>query len=451
MSGVWSRRPLAGARCSTTGGGPLAGARCSTTGGGPLAGARCSTTEGREVALPDARVHALDHVHHLGDLEVGRRGEVGVGHPRVHAVARDEQADRVPDALLHRDVEVFVEPGRDEVVDGLGDRGDDVAELRDRVGSRHDVEPDGRAQRGLERRERDLAVALREVRVAGVEEGVLDLHRQVERGARGQQRDVEVAAVRPGRHRVRPLVAGHRDTEDAEERRHREAHDRAVADGAGDQAHLRVGAVVGDPGEGGEDVALEGVLAGQGSAPVPVGHHAVRHPRRGLEQVDREQVAGPCAAHRHGTAHDMRAVDADDVRCLGGREGAGVGEHRHVVCREEPVGVAPLVLEDALVAQRVEGDLVTRLDPQHRLVGGAGEASPEDVLDRGGQVGPADRAGADLQRVHARTLGGCTAAQASQVQESSTCWLTAARCSASYWSSPRRTVSRTAVPSTTAP
>ena len=357
----------------------------------------------------------------------------------------------MPDALLHRDVEVLVEPGRDEVVDGLGERGDDLAELRRRVGRGHDVEPDGRAQRGLERGQRDLAVTLREVRVAGVEEGVLDLHRQVERGARGQQRDVEVAAVGPGRHRVRPLVAGHRDPEDAEERRHREADDRPVPDRAGDQGHLRVRAVVGDAGEGGEDVALERVLPGQGTASVPVGHHAVRHPRRGLEQRDREQVAGPCAGHRHGAAHHVRPVDTDDVRGVGGGERSGVGEHRHVVHREEPVGVATLVLEDALVAQRVEGDLVTRLDPQHRRVGGAGEASPQDVLDRGGQVGPADRAGADLQGVHARTLGGRDVAQASQVQESSTCWLTAARWSASYSSAESRRVRRTAVPSTTAP
>ena len=376
-------------------------------------------------------MHALDHVHHLGDLEVGRRGEIGVGHPRVHAVARDQQTDRVPDALLHRDVEVLVEPGRDEVVGGLGERGDDLAELRHRLGRGHDVEPDGRAQRRLERGQRDLAVALREVRVAGVEEGVLHLHREVQRGARGQQRDVEVAAVGPGRHRVRSLVTGDGDPEDPEERRHREAHHRSVADRARDQAHLRVRATVGDAGEGGEDIALERVLPGQGPTSVPVGHHAVRHPRRGLEQGDREQVAGPRAGHRDGTAHHVRPVDPDHVRGTGGRERAGVGQHRHVVRREEPVGVATLVLEDALVAERVEGDLVTRLDPQHRLVGGAGEASPQDVLDRGGQVGPADRAGADLQRVHARTLGGRVGAQASQVQESSSCWLTAARWSAS--------------------
>ena len=93
----------------------------------------------------------------------------------------------MPDALLHRDVEVLVEPGRDEVVDGLGERRDDPAELCDRLLGGDDVEPDAGTQRSLQRGQRDLAVALREVRVAGVEEGVLDLHRQVERGTRGQQ------------------------------------------------------------------------------------------------------------------------------------------------------------------------------------------------------------------------------------------------------------------------
>ena len=94
-----------------------------------------------------------------------------------------------------------------------------------------DVEPQRRAQRGLERGERDLAVALREVRVADVRERARDLHRQVERGALDEQVDVDVAAVRAGRHRVRALVAGDRDAHRAQERREREGdHALAVVD-----------------------------------------------------------------------------------------------------------------------------------------------------------------------------------------------------------------------------
>ena len=66
---------------------------------------------------------------------------------------------------------------------------------------------------------------------------------QVERRADGEQVDVDVAAVRAGRHRVRPRVARDGDAHDPEERRERE-RDRRLA--ARPQRQQAVGAVLVD-------------------------------------------------------------------------------------------------------------------------------------------------------------------------------------------------------------
>src|SRR6059058_2535280 len=62
-----------------------------------------------EVRDPDAGMHALHEVDHLGDVEVGRRTEVGESVRAVHAVPRMQQLDRGAHAVPHRLVEVLVE------------------------------------------------------------------------------------------------------------------------------------------------------------------------------------------------------------------------------------------------------------------------------------------------------------------------------------------------------
>ena len=247
-----------------------------------------------------------------------------------------------------------------QVLRRLDERPLERAEPRERVDGRHHVEPERDPQRGLQRGQRDLAVALREVRVAHVRERARHLHRQVERAAHREQVDVDVAAVRAGRHGVRALVPGDRDAHDPEERAQRELdHALAALDRAGRQprSSRTVAKTLTFSGPRGQ-------LARQRAAAVPVGDHAVRDARGRLQDGDRQQVA----------RHRARDVDrsGDHVRSVGaGRavEGADdldrVGEHvirRDAVAGEERERVAALVLEQALVADRVDGDLGAGLD-----------------------------------------------------------------------------------------
>ena len=93
----------------------------------------------------------------------------------------------------------------------------------------------------------------------------------------------------------------------------------------------------------------------------------------------------------------MRSVDALDMRAVGGAQGDCLVEH-HVgidaVPAEEATGIAPLVGENAFVAEGVDGDAGSRVDRHDGGVGRAGQIAPEDVVVPAGQVVIADdRAG----------------------------------------------------------
>ena len=53
---------------------------------------------------------------------------------------------------------------------------------------------------------------------------------------------------------------------------------------------------------------------------------------------------------------------------------------------EKSTRIPTLVLVDALVAERVDRDLVTRIDREHGAVSGAGQSPPEHRGRIGGQV-----------------------------------------------------------------
>ena len=75
---------------------------------------------------------------------------------------------------------------------------------------------------------------------------------------------------------------------------------------------------------------------------------------------------------------------------VGRRELDSVVEHVvavHAVAREEGARVAALVLEDPLVADRVERDRGPRVDREDRRVSGAREAPPQHGVELGRQIG----------------------------------------------------------------
>ena len=113
-------------------------------------------------------MHAAHDVDHLRDVEVGGGAEVRVGEVLLHAPPRFDERQRRSHALAHRLVQVGVEAGRHEVFRRAHERTGDLAELGERLRARDDVEAQGGAEGCLERRQRDLAVALSEVRIADV-------------------------------------------------------------------------------------------------------------------------------------------------------------------------------------------------------------------------------------------------------------------------------------------
>ena len=70
----------------------------------------------------------------------------------------------------------------------------------------------------FERGQRDLAVALREMRVARVQAGAVYEYRQVQARAFDHEVDVEVAAEIPRRYGAQMLASVRRDADDAKER-----------------------------------------------------------------------------------------------------------------------------------------------------------------------------------------------------------------------------------------
>jgi hypothetical protein len=101
--------------------------------------------------------------------------------------------------------------------------------------------------------------------------------------------------------------------------------------------------------------------------------------------------------------HDVRAVETRVAGEITRREHHGVVEHvRPVdpVRAEEGGRVAALVLQHALVADRVDRHLGAGIDGEHTDIARAGQPTPEHGLGRRGQIlRRADGAGAGLQNV----------------------------------------------------
>ena len=122
-----------------------------------------------------------------------------------------------------------------------------------------------------------------------------------------------------------------------------------------------------------------GHLARQRAEAVPRRDHAVGHARCEVEHRDREQVAGLGAAHGDRSGDDVRAVVGEGVRHA--RPGALLRVVEHVgaadaVAGEELARVAALVLEHALVTERVDRDDRARRHRCNGCVGLAGQPSP---------------------------------------------------------------------------
>ncbi|MPL80474.1 hypothetical protein SDC9_26374 [bioreactor metagenome] len=118
-------------------------------------------------------------------------------------MARRKQVDHAGDRIARRDHQVGTDAGGDLVARGVEMAGDrarrgEAGELQ--AFALHHVEGQHGVDRAFDRGAADLAVALRGMGVAHREQRALDLDRQVERGARRQIADVEVAADPARRH-----------------------------------------------------------------------------------------------------------------------------------------------------------------------------------------------------------------------------------------------------------
>ena len=346
---------------------------------------------------------ADDEVDGLGDLEVGGGGEERQRLGAADAGDVVHVGDGAAHAGAHGLVERVAEADDDRVGVGLPPRRGQQRAQRPRLPPGQHRCPQGGAQRGLERGERDLAVALGVVGVTDVEPGAVDLDRQEQAAAGAEVADVEVAAVVPGRRgRSGGAVAGG-DADQPEERPEVEAHrPAAVAD---DPASAR-GV---DRGQHRDDVVVllgDGVdgghLPGEDPAPVAVAHDAVPEPRRQLDGLDAQHAPDPGAGHRHGADHRVGPV----VGQLPPERRAG--EVAHVVeqlvgldapAAEERHRVGALVAEEALVADGVEGDRAPVADGGDRGIVGRGQPPPAQRGRAGGDVGrPVDGPGAGVER-----------------------------------------------------
>jgi hypothetical protein len=101
-----------------------------------------------------------------------------------------------------------------------------------------------------------------------------------------------------------------------------------------------------------------------------------------LDHVDAQQVTGAGLAHRDGTGHHVRSVVDLAMRAVCG-DGDHVGEHLglvHTEVAEKSDRIAALILEDALVADRVDGDGVAARDLHHGCRGGVGQPTPVHLV-----------------------------------------------------------------------
>ena len=89
------------------------------------------------------------------------------------------------------------------------------------------------------------------------------------------------------------------------------------------------------------------------------GDDAVRYSRDEGEDLDLEHIARSSALDGDRSGHDVRTIPVEVVTQPGGRDLPGISKHLvrgDAVRSEVPHRVAPLILEDAFVRDRVERD-----------------------------------------------------------------------------------------------
>lgn len=331
-------------------------------------------------------MHAADEIHHLRDTKIGRRAEIGVGEVLVHSPASAEQGDRLPHALADRFVEIGVQARWNQVVSRLREGTREFPECRQRGRPRDDLQSERRPQGSLHRGERHLTVPLGEVRVSHVHVRAGDPHRKVQRRSRGEQGDVDVPAVRSRRDRVGPLGSAHGDPHDAEEWLERERHG-SFAAFDGRQPAVRDAVALDHVGEHGYGLGPPREFAGQRAPAMAVGDDAVRHPRHGVGHVHGDQIARLRPLDRDWTAHHVRAVRRAALHLPRDRDSvlqhAGLAD---AVPAEVGDGVAALVVQDSLVADRVERDGRSGGDGEDGIVVSRGQPSPQHRARPGGEV-----------------------------------------------------------------
>src|SRR6266568_5193005 len=293
---------------------------------------------------------ALDAIDYLRHLEIDRDAGERVGILARQPLLAGEEVDRFTDRHLHRLFEILMQAERDPMRRRLGARPAQGLAL-------DQIEPEGSRQRRLDRRQIDLTVALGGMAIAAHEQGAGNVNRQIESRPDREVLEIDVAAERAGRTGADLAEAARRTgRHDAEER---------------PQRYLDLGSEFGDLSlevEGNDDAAVERELVRQATAVHPHRVDAIRRARRCLEHAHREHVARLGALDINWTGND---VATESTMLHLGVDGDRVGEDLlggNAEAVEEPDGIA-LIAQQALMRDRVDGDLVARLDDGDRLLG----------------------------------------------------------------------------------
>ena len=146
-------------------------------------------------------MHAAHNVDDLGHPEAHRDAAQGVGVVRGQFGAGRQKLDGVARRQAHRRIEILVETHGDPVGRRFGDRPLKLLLLVQDDLDQHLLHP------GFERGEADLTVALHGMRVAGVDQTAGLPDRQIECRAFRQLAQIQISAMRAGRHRARDAWA----------------------------------------------------------------------------------------------------------------------------------------------------------------------------------------------------------------------------------------------------
>ena len=203
-------------------------------------------------------VHALGVVHHLGDSQVDADAGEGERTRARESVLTLHEIEHRLERHVRGHVEVGIEAECDPRVLGPGDRHAQIEVVADVEGHACHL------QRALDRGAGHLTVALRRMAVAGRHQCSVDRDRQEQRGARRQLLAVDVATLPAGRSGGVDAGLGRWHPDHTEER--------CQCDGGVPAVGGCTGVRVQPPDDG--------VLAGEGDAPVPRSHLVDPHHQR---------------------------------------------------------------------------------------------------------------------------------------------------------------------------